>query len=441
MAVITISTGQMKLTNHSVRENFSFLAVTRRGLRALLTIMLGAGMGQTAGAFEIEPFVGAGLIYSDNITLQPDGAEEGDFAMQIMPGLRLSAETSRVKLDADANLQFIFYADNSDSNATFSNGSGSLDLVLIPEHLFLDTFAGISQTPVDPTQPLANSNIPITTNRTDRKLLQTNPRWESIVFNNELNLSYTIGKIDYNDPNLQDSEFQIFDSSYGSQDKVQGLGWAVNHYLAIYEYNLPPKGQYQTVALNVDYAFGNGLKLLGMYGLESDFLDYASKDLTDDMWSAGFNVVTEVIELSALVGDRSYGSTAFFDFRWNLTDDGFAYVSYSENPATTESIARQRENPDDPNIPETPPVIDDPGTGNAFINKRFQATLEPVFLAQRIVRLTGFYLEEQSDFVTQDDSLPPDDREQYGSIAGLGSINVSDKTQRSPRSAAGPISS
>ena len=75
-----------------------------------------------------------------------------------------------------------------------------------------------------------------------------------------------------------------------------------------------PDGQYQTVALNVDYAFGTGFKLLGMYGLESDFLDYASKDLTDEMWNAGFSWVTETLELSALVGDRSYGNTTFSGF-------------------------------------------------------------------------------------------------------------------------------
>ena len=105
---------------------------------------------------------------------------------------------------------------------------------------------------------------------------------------------------------------------------------------------------------------------------------------------------------------------------------GFVYVSYSENPATTESIARQRENPEDPDIPDIPPVIDLPGTANAFINERFQATLSQSF-SRNDLRLSGF-LEKQVDFVTQDESIPPDDREQYGVTLDW-AFSASDKTQ------------
>jgi hypothetical protein len=379
-----------------------------------LTGLLGITIGQQVKAIEIEPTIGAGLVYTDNLYLASEDDEISEIVAQILPGLGIIHEADRVQFNLDGELQLLFYQDNSDGNAIFANGSTELDLVLIRDHLFLDTFGSISQTPVDPTQPIPSGNIPITGNRTDLRILQTSPRWQSLLLGNELRLEYEVGKIDYDDPDLQDTLFHRVSSSYGSQPEGRGFGWSLNHDYASYEYNLPPTANYQTLAGNIDYTFGGGFALTGMYGFESDYLDYSSSEMTEEMWSMGFRMSTEDMSLIANFGDRSYGSTAYLSFSWNLTNNGFFMITYTENPATTESLAHRRLKPDDPEIPPIPPLIDEPGTAQTFINKRFQATLSKEF-SKNTLTLSG-YTVEQTDYVTQDGSTPRDDGRQNGVI-------------------------
>jgi hypothetical protein len=101
-------------------------------------------------------------------------------------------------------------------------------------------------------------------------------------------------------------------------------------------------------------------------------------------------------------------------------------MSYSENPATTESLARQREQPNDPDIPETPPLIDTPGTASTYITKSYRATFGQPF-SKNTVTLSGF-IEQQTDYVTQDGSLTPDDRAMCGVILDW-AYDIGGKTQ------------
>jgi hypothetical protein len=61
-----------------------------------------------------------------------------------------------------------------------------------------------------------------------------------------------------------------------------------------------------------------------MYGLESEFLDYSSADMTEKMWSTGFRMVTEDPHLAANAGESSYGSAVFLEFSWNLTEQAYS---------------------------------------------------------------------------------------------------------------------
>src|SRR5690606_31547766 len=155
-------------------------------------------------ALDIQARVSAATIYSDNVTLAPKGEEDGDFALRADPSVVITSTGARYDFALDYTLEAYYFKDQDDSTSVFHQGKSTLDIALMPEHLNLISLAMIDQVIKDPSGTVSFGNLPITGNRTEATRLEIMPRWQQDILGSEFVASYSLGRYDYDDSDLQD---------------------------------------------------------------------------------------------------------------------------------------------------------------------------------------------------------------------------------------------
>jgi len=379
----------------------------RRSIAAFLCTALIA----PAFALDFNPGVQVIGIYSDNIRLQRENPVD-DIVLSVAPTIGIQHYGQKVILEADYLYQWIFYEDAAEGKANFGNGSAALGLELVDERFFIDSFVSQSQTYVDPLGPIPNTNTQLVTNRADLLNLQTTPRLVLPIFSATLDTAGTLGRIDFDDPTLQDADYLRTNSTLGTAATEPGITWSVKHLFTRFEYELPPVANRQELRLELGYNIGSW-GVFGQVGKESPFVDPTDSSLTDRIWQLGLRYQLARTSFRAFIGERSFGDT----YGLRLTQDlsrGFIAIDYQEQPTRTEQIFAARPNPDlDPLDPAIPPLpdqgvdINQPGIGSVFVQKRLSATWTQTFNKNDFSFL--LFNERREDEILQDGSLQPND--------------------------------
>jgi len=397
------------------------IPLTAMARGAIVCLALSAVIPTPVAAMDIEPRITAHGIYSDNISLDGPGLETESWVGMLEPGIKITHASSRVALDVDYRAQFIWYEEPDGADQTLHLGKAGLDLELLQDRFFLESFYDRSQIQIDPEQPISSTNIPFIINRTDRSLIQTAPHWRSPVFGQILDVRYTVGRFDYDDPLTQDTKFQVADTSLASPEADTGLGWRLNHRYLRFEYDTPPDSKAQELVLTLDYALNPEFSLVGSYGRESEFGNYTSSKLDDAIWSAGFESSGTRTDLSASVGERSFGRTFSLSLVRRIGRNGEFTATFSQAPRTSESAYRERtinrdsELTNAPLLPTVPSDIDRPGTGFVYVERFAQAGFSRAFNRNTLTLLV--YYEKQSDFQARGTNPTiPGNQSQLGTI-------------------------
>ena len=127
-----------------------------------------------AGTWDVTPRITLSESYTDNVT-HVHSNTRSDFITEVSPGINIRGDGSRLKLNLDYQLQNLLYAKNSSLNninqGLAANGQG----VLLPDWLFLDGTASISQQVVSAQQQISLDNFNTGINRTDVKTYSISP--------------------------------------------------------------------------------------------------------------------------------------------------------------------------------------------------------------------------------------------------------------------------
>ncbi|MFO1056652.1 MAG: TIGR03016 family PEP-CTERM system-associated outer membrane protein [Dongiaceae bacterium] len=124
---------------------------------ALMAAVVLPGAPALAGEWVISPSVGLYESFTDNAQLDPPGQGNWDFFTNLVPAVTIHGEGGRMSLDLAASLNGILYArDGSldDVNLDLSEASRT---ELIPELLFLDTRAVVTQLATGPGDAVSGS--------------------------------------------------------------------------------------------------------------------------------------------------------------------------------------------------------------------------------------------------------------------------------------------
>ncbi|MBN8279081.1 MAG: TIGR03016 family PEP-CTERM system-associated outer membrane protein [Gammaproteobacteria bacterium] len=400
---------------------------------AILPLLIASG---PSAAVEIGGKIIVGAIYSDNITLAQDGAEDGDVVYRAVPTIDITASGRRYDFNLDYSLEALWFQDQPDSTEAFSQGNTTLDIEILEEHLFLKSLASVSQAVIDPEQPFATSNVPQIGNRTDAIRYQTGPEWRQDILGASLVVSYDVGRVQYSDDLLQDGDYQNLDTDLTGPERERGLTWEVHHEYRNYDYEISPNARRQLAELSLVYHLRGGWAPFASAGMESDVEDRSSASLEDGIWRAGLRRETARNSFEAFVGERSFGSSwgARFQQQYGADSGDYLRLAYRETPRTNEELDATLDKPVTggtgtppvtPPPPVVPPDVVAPGTGQYYLSKRGDFIIARTF-NRSTVSANAFY--EDTETLDQDTPADSDSTRQTG-LALLWTYQLGARTQ------------
>ncbi len=178
---------------------------------ALRSVAVTVGLHLASGAshaatVSIDPVLQVSEIYTDNVALASPGDEEDDFITQIVPGISYSRVAPRLDLVFNYQLEYLWYANDSDRNDTFHQAGAYGEVVAVPEWFFIDAGAGYSQTIISPEAPVSVNNLSVTDNRTNASTVTVNPYLHHR-FSDQfvVRAEYQVDRVDYDEERLSDS--------------------------------------------------------------------------------------------------------------------------------------------------------------------------------------------------------------------------------------------
>jgi hypothetical protein len=378
---------------------------------------------QSVFALEITSSVDASAVYTDNLSLAPDGLEQSDVVFRIDPSLGIEHQSQRTNLQLRYVFSQLLYKDSAENSASFHDGLANFSADIIEDILLVDSFALIEQQITSPEAAFWFTNVPIVDNRTDVTQFEIAPNLTPEILRHLINSRITVGTINYDDPDSLDVDYQTIRTTVNSPERDRGLRWGMTHDYSHYEYELPPESKWQLAYLTLAYDFllSELFELVIDFGLESDYLDTSSAKLEEEYWLIGLRKESDDVLIELALGDRSFGSTYKALMRRQFSRSTLE-LSYIEEPFVQEDLFAQRSQESAAGLQDIPPGLDRPGTIQRFIWKRLSASFVREGIRNTIA-VRGFS-ERREDIIDprSEDGTDPGlitqstSEEQYGAV-------------------------
>jgi hypothetical protein len=287
---------------------------------------------------------------------------------------------------------------------------------LIGDELKLAGQAVYTQFDVDPTKQLANSNIPITGNRSNAFSWRIGPDWfRKIPFDSQISAKYRYGQVDYDNEQSQDVDSQRFILELSSDsDVASSMTYDFEYNYWILDYEISGEVRDQRLTFTLRQELNENFSVFGRVGSESDIRDRQDGSLSQSSWEVGSNYANRDFSVLAALGERYFGTTYRFNLSQRLANFRLT-ASYSEQPGTTESfyLAEIPVDAEGVIVPEPPPSgLDEPGSAATFIRKRADGGIG--WQGHRLAANVVVWWDERDDLrATVDD---PDTRTTINSI-------------------------
>lgn len=355
-------------------------------------------------ALEVSPRITLGTIVTDNVRLAPKELEESDVIGLVQPGINIQSRGNRYDFYLDYALQAFFYADQEESDQTFSIGNTRLGVDILPETFRVTGVASIAQTIIAPDVPAPAGNLPIVANRQDQTILQVTPEWTQRIGSAEGNFSYTRGQVIFGESQFEDIPFEEWRNTIDGPERDRGLTWSLRHQYGSYDYTTIEIKR-QSAELYLFSNLGSGFAPFVSAGVESDFADPTTATLDYFIWNAGLQYGSPSTSAEISYGERSFGNNLRVSLRRQSADrpGNFIQASYTETPQTPANLssAAQLPPPGTPIIPGQPPPLDPgfptdqpplilpPALAQSFLTKRGQVAVGREMVRSRF-RVTLF---------------------------------------------------
>ncbi|WP_119302655.1 TIGR03016 family PEP-CTERM system-associated outer membrane protein [Dongia deserti] len=117
-----------------------------------------------ANDWEIKPSVSAFESFTSNARLDPPGEEKADFVTTVSPALDVHREGPRLTIDLNYALDAVGYVEEQELSELRNRLALHSNATLVPEMLFLDASAAITQVPESNERPTSSSLLTASTN-------------------------------------------------------------------------------------------------------------------------------------------------------------------------------------------------------------------------------------------------------------------------------------
>ncbi len=277
----------------------------------------------------VTPSLKLAETYTDNVFLSPDGLQQSDWITQVTPGISVTANGPRLRLDAFYAPELVYHAQTEREDKLFHRGNATGTLEVADELLFLEAGARVDQYDVSLQGPLTASNANITGNRTTATSTYVSPYLQRDIgsaVRAEARFTYSRWASDQNQRALPDNTGRRVFLRLANVPTHRVLTWDVAYTGETIEYQTHQETTTDVLDANARRSITSTVGLLARAGYER--YDTGLPDaLEDPRYSAGFDwTPTPRTRLAATAGQRLGDETYSFEFRhrtrltsWNVT--------------------------------------------------------------------------------------------------------------------------
>lgn len=313
-----------------------------------------------------------GVIFTDNIFLENDGFEESETVYTISPEIYLTTDGDRVDAEIRYRPEAYFYQTNDDANGVFDVVDATMTTAVVRDRLFLLLNASKFQSIISPVIGFPTSNIPISQNRVDSRVLEARPYWEQRVASADLLIEAAYIDVAYDDEFIQDNIIKLGKFELNNIERQQGITWGLRYEYIRSEYEVSLPWEYQIAEASLGYWVSGSTRLFVSGGAETDIDNLLEPNLDQDFWEAGFQYASRRMNLELAAGERFYGTSYRLDFEYQLRR-GTTTLEYSETPTTGAQLPLGTR-PITDETGDLDGILDEPGRSDRFLRKRLDWT-------------------------------------------------------------------
>lgn len=267
--------------------------------------------------WRIEPTLGLGLTWSDNVRLSNEGKHVADWSLRVEPGFATSGRTSRSYGSFRASVNANVYASEDSLNRTNLSmyGTGTVDLY--ERKLLLDASATASQEQITTLGAPAGGAAYNPNNATQLTTFSLSPyfRWQwGTRENGEIRYRATLS--DSSNSFLNNSLRQDLSLVVGNGASPDPLGWFVTGNHSVTRYDAANDSKMSDARLYGIYALDAQFKLRADVGYErNNFVSFGGEE--QQIYGAGFEwTPSPRTRVAGMTEKRFFGNGYNYEINW-----------------------------------------------------------------------------------------------------------------------------
>lgn len=287
--------------------------------------------------WRIEPTLGLGLTWSDNVRLSNEGKHVADWSLRVEPGFATSGRTSRSYGSFRASVNANVYASEDSLNRTNLNmyGTGTIDLY--ERKLLLDASATASQEQITTLGAPAGGAAYNPNNATQLTTFSLSPyfRWQwGARENGEIRYRATLS--DSSNNFLNNSLRQDVSLVVGNGASPDPLGWFLTGNHSVIKYDTANDSKTSDARLYGIYAIDPMFKLRADVGYErNNFAAFGGEE--QQIYGGGFEwTPSPRTRFAGMTEKRFFGNGYNYEFTWRGALSSFS-ATFVRDVTTTSS--------------------------------------------------------------------------------------------------------
>ncbi|WP_374603174.1 TIGR03016 family PEP-CTERM system-associated outer membrane protein [Niveibacterium sp.] len=287
--------------------------------------------------WRIEPTLGVGLTWSDNVRLSNEGKHVADWSLRVEPGFATSGRTSRSYGSFRASVNANVYASEDSLNRTNLNmyGTGTVDLY--ERKLLLDASATASQEQITTLGAPAGGAAYNPNNATQLTTFSLSPyfRWQwGARENGEIRYRATLS--DSSNNFLNNSLRQDVSLVVGNGASPDPLGWFLTGNHSVIKYDTANDSKTSDARLYGIYAIDPMFKLRADVGYErNNFAAFGGEE--QQIYGGGFEwTPSPRTRFAGMTEKRFFGNGYNYEFTWRGALSSFS-ATFVRDVTTTSS--------------------------------------------------------------------------------------------------------
>lgn len=288
----------------------------------------------------IEPAIGLRGTWTDNIGLQPRGAERSEFATEILPSIAIRGRGARARLDFEYQPTALIYARDSQNNDILNSLSALGTVEAVERILFLDARAQITQQSVSPFGTQTTSNVNSTSNRTETRILSLSPYSRGLIGDWALyDLRYQASITRTADDVGANSDSRTWSARLESARAFANLGWILEYQDSRNTFDDGDATRGRIGRATVTYRIRPELAVFARGG--SEYNNYTGPN--DHHVTHGFGLQwapTERTRISAENDKRFFGRGYLYSVQHRTSQTAWSLIASKDETTTTSQLTR-----------------------------------------------------------------------------------------------------